>query len=75
MTFSDNTIAAEGPDNFFRNIAKTSAQATKKLTTNVMKGPARSSEIGAKIGTAVVSINQKATLSTITEVINFLSYW
>ena len=71
MTFSDNTIPAKGPEKFFKNIAKTSAKATKKLATNVMKGPARSLEIGAKFGTAVVSNNQKATLSTFTEVINF----
>ena len=71
MIVSDNTIQAEGLGSFFKNLGKISAKASKKLATNVLKNPARAPEIGANVGTAMVSRNPKAALSTLPEVINF----
>ena len=39
MTFSDNTIKAEGLGSFFKNLGKTSAKAAKKLATKALKNP------------------------------------
>ena len=71
MTVSDNTIKAEGLSSFFKNLGKISAEAGKKLATNVLKIPARALEIGANVATAAASKNPKAALSTLPEVINF----
>ena len=40
MTFNDNTIKTEGLGNLFKN-KKFQFKQLKKLTTNVMKSPAR----------------------------------
>ena len=71
MTVSDNTIKAEGLSSFFKNLGKISAKAGKKLASNVLKNPGRVLEIGANVGSAFVSKNPKAALSTLPEVINF----
>ena len=71
MTVSDNTIKAEGLSSFFKNLGKISAKAGKKLASNVLKNPGRALEIGANVGSAFVSKNPKAALSTLPEVINF----
>ena len=71
MLVSDNTIKAEGLGKFFKNLGKASAKAGKKLATNVLNNPARALEIGADIGSAAVSRNPKAALSTIPDVIKF----
>ena len=71
MLVSDNTIKAEGLGKFFKNLGKASAKAGKKLATNVLKNPGRALEIGANIGSAAVSRNPKAALSTIPDVIKF----
>ena len=39
MIVSDNTIQAEGLGDFFKNLGKLSAEAGKKLATNVLKNP------------------------------------
>ena len=71
MIVSDNTIQAEGLGSFFKNLGKISSKAGKKLATNVLKNPARALEIGANVGTAMVSRNPKAALSTLPELITF----
>ena len=71
MLVSDNTIKAQGLGKFFKNLGKASAKAGKKLATNVLKNPGRALEIGANIGSAAVSRNPKAALSTIPDVIKF----
>jgi len=71
MLVSDNTIKAEGLGKFFKNLGKASAKAGKKLATNVLNNPGRALEIGANIGSAAVSRNPKAALSTIPDVIKF----
>ena len=71
MIVSDNMIKAEGLGKFFKNLGKASAKAGKKLATNVLKNPGRALEIGASIGSAAVSRNPKAALSTIPDVIKF----
>ena len=68
---ADNTIKAEGLSNFFKSLAKISAKTGKKLSTNVLKNPARALEIGANVATAAASRIPKAALSTLPEVINF----
>ena len=69
MTVSDDTIQAEGLGSFFKKLGKFSAEAGKKLATNVLKNPARAPEIGATVATAAASGNPKTTLSTLLEVI------
>ena len=71
MLVSDNTIQAEGLGKFFKNLGKASAKAGKKLATNVLNNPGRALEIGANIGSAAISRNPKAALSTIPDVIKF----
>ena len=71
MTVNDNTIRAEGLGSFFKNLGKISAEASKKLATNVLKNPGRALEIGANVATAAASRNPKIILSTLPEVINF----
>ena len=71
MTVSDNTIKAENLGSFFKNLGKISAKVGKKLATNALKNPARFLEFGANVATAAASINPKAALSTLPEVINF----
>ena len=39
MVISDNAIQAEGLNNFFENLGRSSARAGKKLATNVLKNP------------------------------------
>ena len=71
MIVSDNTIKAEGLSCFFKNLGNISAEAGKKLATNVLKNPTRAFEIGANVATAAASRNPKAALSTLPEVIKF----
>ena len=71
MIVSDNTIKAEGLGSSFKNLGKISSKAGKNLATNVLKNPGRALEIGANIGTAAVSRNPNAVLSTIPDVIKF----
>ena len=74
MTVSDNTIKAEGLGSVFKNLGKISAKAGKKLATNILKNPGRALKIGANVATAAASRNPKAALSTLPEVIIFLSH-
>ena len=71
MIVSDNTIQAEGLEDFFKKLRKVSGKAAKKLATNALKSPAKFLEIGANVATAAVSKNPKAALSALPEVINF----
>ena len=71
MTVPDNTIKAEGLGSFFKNWGKISAEAGKKLATNVLKTPGRALEITSNFATAAATKSPKAALSTLPEVINF----
>ena len=71
MTFSDNTIKAEGLGSSFKNLGEISAKASKELATNALRNPARFLGNGANVATAAVSKNPKAALSALPEVINF----
>ena len=71
MIVSDDIIQAEGLGSFFKNLGKISSKAGKKLATNVLKNPARALEIGANIGTAMVSKNPRTALSTLPELLTF----
>ena len=53
------------------DLDEVSAEAGKKMATNVMINPGRTSNIAAKTGSAVVSREQNAVLSTLPEVMNF----
>ena len=63
MTVSSNTNSAEGLSNFSKNIAETSVEAAKNLTTNLLKNRAR--------GLKVASKSPKTTRSTIPDVGSF----
>ena len=71
MVISDNTIQAEGINNFFENRGRNSAKAGKKLATNVLKNPGRALDNTANIATAAASGNSIKIFSTLPEVINF----
>ena len=73
MIVSDNTINAEGLGSFFKKLGKISAKMGKKLASNALKNPARFLEFGANVATAAGSRNPKAALSTLPEVINFIT--
>ena len=68
---SDNTIHAKGLGSFFKSLGKISANAGKKIATNVLKNLCPALEIGAKFATAAATKSPKAALSTLPEVINF----
>ena len=70
MTVSDNTIKAEGPGSFCKNLGKISAKAGNKLAKNVLSNPGRALDLTAKIATAAATKSPKAALSTLPEVIN-----
>ena len=71
MIVSDNVIQAEGLGDFFKNLGKISAKASKKLAKNVLTNPGRALDLTAKIATAAATKTPKAALSTLPEVINF----
>ena len=71
MTFSDKISNAEWLDSFCKTWGKFSAEAGKKLATNVLKNPGRALDITADIATAAAGRNPKAALSTLPDVINF----
>ena len=71
MIVSDNTIQAERLGSFFKNLGRISAQASKKVATNVLKNPGRASEITWKITTAPASKIPESVLSSLPEVMNF----
>ena len=73
MIVSDNVIQAEGLGDFFKNLGKISAKASKKLAKNVLSNPGRALDLTAKIATATATATKspKAALSTLPEVINF----
>ena len=71
MTVSDNTIKAEVPDSFLKNLGKISTETGEKLATNALKNPARFLEICDNVATAAANRNPTAALSTLPEVINF----
>ena len=71
MIVSDSVIQAEGLSDFFKYLGKKGLNVSKKMAKNVLKNPGRALEIGANVGSAFVSKNPKAALSTLPEVINF----
>ena len=71
MIVSDNTIKAEGLEDFFKNLGRISAKAGKKLAKNVLSNPGRALNLTAKVATAAAIKSPKAALSTLPEVINF----
>ena len=60
----DNTIAAQGLDDFFENLTRNLATKSRKTATKVMKNAAKAVEIGAEIGSEAESENLKAASST-----------
>ena len=74
LLFSDNTIAAVELSSCEKK-GKPSAKPGKKLATNLMKNPGRALEIGTKIASAAIGRNIKETVSTIPDVITFISDW
>ena len=73
MIVSDNTIQAEGQGSFFKNLGRISAKAGKILATNVIKNPGRALEITSNIATAVATKSPRAALSSLPEVIIFIT--
>ena len=71
MVVSDNTIKAEGLDDFFKNLGKKGLNISKKVAKNVLSNPGRALDLTAKIATAAASRNSKQALSTLPELITF----
>ena len=72
MTVNDQPLQADVPKKFFKTLGRSSVRAGSKLSTNERKNPGRALEIGAKVGTAALSKNPKAVLSTVTELKHFI---
>ena len=73
--FSDNTIQVEGLGDFVKNCGKKGFNVFIKIGKNDLSNPTRTSDITANNANAAASRNPKKVLSTLLEVINFLSYW
>ena len=74
LIVSDNTIQAEGRNNFFKKLGKIAAKAGKKLATNVLKNPGGALDNIANTATAVGSWKPKASyFSTLPENISFIT--
>ena len=71
MIVSDNTKQAEGLGSFFKKLGRISAEAGKKLATNVLKNPGRALEITSNTNNAAATKSLKAALSILHEVIFF----
>ena len=71
MKISDNTIQADGLDNFFRNWGKKGLNSSKKMAKNVLENPSRALVITARIATAATSENPKNVMKTPPEPITF----
>ena len=68
MTVSDNTIAAEGLDDFFENLGENKLQ---KRWQKSFENTGRAKENGAIVVTASASRSPKPALSALPEVLNF----
>ena len=68
LIVSDQTIAAEELDDFFKHLGK----SAKLVGTEILNNPARALEIAANIGTAAASKNPKLIAATAPEVIKFV---
>ena len=71
MIVSDNTIKAEGPGDFFKNLGKKGLNVSKKMAKNVLKNPSRALDITANIATAAASRNPKNVMKSLPELITF----
>ena len=70
MFVSADRIQAEGLGSFCKNLGRPFAKVGKIFVAEVMKSPGSAQEFGALIGTAAVSKNPKASITTIPEVIS-----
>ena len=52
MPVSDNTIKAESPGDFFKNLGKKELKVSQKMVKNVLSNPGRALDLTAKIATA-----------------------
>ena len=71
MTFSDNTIKAEGLGNFFKSLSKKGLNVSKEKAKSILSNPGRALDLTTEFATASVSKNCKDALSTIPELITF----
>ena len=71
MIVGDNTIAAEGLQDFFRTLGKKGFSVAKRMAKKFLKKPGRALETGAVVGSAIGSPSLKAALSSLPDVINF----
>ena len=71
MTLGDKTVQSEGLDSFLKNFRRISAEADKKIATNVSKNQGRAFETTSNIATAAATESPKAALSSLPEVFNF----
>ena len=71
MTFSDNTIKAEGLGDFFKNLGKKGLKVSKKMAKSVLSNRSRALDLTGKIATAAASRISKQALSTLAELITF----
>ena len=71
LTVSDNTILAEGLEEFFNVLGKKGLNYSKKMAKNVLKPHGRALETEANVGTAFAFQSPTPALSSLLEVINF----
>ena len=68
LIVSDQTIQAEGLEDFFRGIGKAAKSVGKKILNN----PGRALELAANIGTAAASKNPRMISATAPDIIKFV---
>ena len=71
MTFSDNTIEAEGLGDFFKNLGKKGVNVSKNTAKNELKIPGLTLDITENIATASTSRSPKNVMSTLPELKTF----
>ena len=71
VILSDNTMVAESPGDFFKNLGKERLDELKKMAKRVVENPSRFLGISANVATTAASRNPKNLLSTFPEMINF----
>ena len=74
MIVRDNTIVAYWLGEFFENLSKKRPIASKTESKKSFTKCGKSNEIGASVGAAVASGSLEAVLSSLPELINFLSH-
>ena len=71
MTVSDNTIQAEGLEDFLKNLGEKGLNVSKNTAKHVLKNPSTPLDIRTNIATAAASRNPKNVMKSLPELLTF----